>query len=61
MENEWIDISENPTAKEMVLQALNRVEEDSQAFHKFVLILSEIDGSKEVAKNLMRKLNSADI
>ena len=60
MENEWISTTEDPSEKELVLLALNRVEKDSRAFHKFVSLLSEIGGLKEVAKELMTKLKSAD-
>ena len=56
MENEWIGTAENPSEKELVLLALNRVEKDSRAFHKFVSLLSEIGGLKEIAKELMTKL-----
>lgn len=60
IENEWIGTAVNPSEKELVVLALNRVEKDSQTFHKFVSLLSEIGGLKEIAKELMTKLKSAD-
>lgn len=60
IENDWIGTAANTSEKELALLALNRVDKDSQAFHKFVSLLSEIGGLKEVAKDLMTKLNSAD-
>ena len=55
MEKDWLDISANPSPKDLVTLALKRIEIGSNAFDEFVMMLSEISGMDLVAKNLKAK------
>ena len=55
MEKDWLDISANPNAKELVTLALKRIEISSHAFDEFMRMLSEISGMDLVAKKLNAK------
>lgn len=52
MEKKWLNTTANPSEKDLVLLALNRVKEYSHTFYEFVEILSDIG---VVVKNLTAK------
>lgn len=61
IENSWLGETANPSEKELVLLALNRIEADSRTFYEFVMMLCEISGMDLVAKNMTTKLQECRV
>lgn len=61
IEESWLDVTANPSEKELVLLALNRIEADSRTFYAFVMMLCEISGMDLVAKNMTSKLQECRV
>ena len=53
MEKKWIEIDADMSARQLVLLAIHRVNEDSCTFYEFVTMLSNISGMDVLAKNLL--------
>ena len=58
MEKSWIDVNtkSDMNASQLVGLAIQRVDEDSSAFHVFVEMLHDICGMDVIAKNLIDSL-----
>ena len=56
MEKEWLEITANPSEKDLVILALRRTDADSHTFHEFVEMLKKIRGMDLVVQNLTMKL-----
>ena len=56
IERKWLDITANPSERELVILALSRIKENSQIFYEFVKILEDIGGMNLVVKSLTTKL-----
>ena len=52
IEREWLDLSADPTEKELVTQALQRIELDVNQFDVFNDMLDDIKGMDQIVQNL---------
>ena len=55
IEEDWIDPTAKPTEEVLVELALGRIEQDVNAYGKFVSILGRIQGMDQIVKLLPRK------